>query len=396
MAPKIEQHIPSTLKTPVTLIRLIALVLCCLVLTACNPTVAQERQFLNLSAEFLGTVELPKQEFEGTPVGGLSGLTFDRQTQTFYAISDDRANRAPARFYTLRLDWPDPNAVPEGITIEQVTTLKDTTGEPFAPGTIDAEAIAISPRKTLFISSEGDINNKVAPWVKEFNRITGQEVSNVRLPARFLPDTPIRNEDPPHGVQNNLALESLTLNWTGLSAEDPFRLFTAPEAPLVQDRLPPDSEAKQGRLRLLHYVVNPVGEPVIVSENAYLLEPPPEFAFSHGLTELLALDTEGYLLSLERSFGLQGIDAKLFQVVAGDATDTSRIAILGGSLQTVQTLKKRLLLDLRDLEIALDNLEGMTLGPRLPDGSRLLVLVSDDNFNTEQVTQFLFFRLIGT
>jgi hypothetical protein len=35
----------------------------------------------------------------------------------------------------------------------------------------------------------------------------------------------------------------------------------------------------------------------------------------------------------------------------------------------------------------------MTLGSRLPDGSQSLVLVSDDNFNEAQVTQFLLFRL---
>ncbi|MDB9496553.1 esterase-like activity of phytase family protein, partial [Spirulina subsalsa CS-330] len=61
---------------------------------------------------------------------------------------------------------------------------------------------------------------------------------------------------------------------------------------------------------------------------------------------------------------------------------------------TVTPLKKRLLLDLSTLPIPLDNLEGMTLGPRLADGSSLLVLVSDNNFSAEQVTQFLFFRLM--
>lgn len=379
--------------------RLLALLFCCLTLTACSPSVAQERQFLDLAVSFLGEVELPKADFAGTPVGGISGITFDRQTQKYYALSDDRARLAPARFYTLSLDWPgdSPSAerAPEAVNIEQVTTLKDANGAAFAPGSLDPEAIALSPRGSLFISSEGDVKRKVAPWIKEFDAKTGQERSTVRLPARFLPETPIREADPPHGVQNNLAFEALTLNWTGLSAEDPFRLFTAPEAPLVQDRIPAESADKQGRLRLLHYVVNPVGDPVIVSENAYLLEPPPQLALSHGLSELLALDTEGYLLSLERSFSLSGITARLFQVVAGDATDTSRIAILGGPLSTVTPLKKRLLLDLADLDIYLDNLEAMTIGPRLPDGSRLLVLVSDDNFDKQQVTQFLFFRLTG-
>lgn len=368
------------------------------VLTACSAQALPDRAFLPLSATLIDAVTLTPEEFAGTPVGGLSGITYDRATGKFYAVSDDRAHQAPARFYTLNFEWQVDQATGEvaiaGMTIEDVTFLKTAIGDPFAPGSLDPESIAFSPRGTVFISSEGNGQANIAPWIKEFDLQTGQEVSEVPLPARFLPNVPIREDDPPHGVQNNRALESLTISWTGLSRDDPFRLFTAPEEPLTQDRSDPEV-IDQGRLRLLHYVVNPFGDPVLVSENAYLLEPPPEGAIAHGLTELLALEKEGYWLSLERSFGLGGVTGRLFQVVAGNATDTSRIAILGGELTTVTPLKKRLLVDLTELEIPLDNVEGMTLGPRLPDGSQLLVIVSDDNFSQDQVTQFIFLRLMG-
>ena len=55
--------------------------------------------------------------------------------------------------------------------------------------------------------------------------------------------------------------------------------------------------------------------------------------------------------------------------------------------------EKTLLLDLRTLGIPLDNVEGMTLGPKLPDGRQSLVLVSDNNFAASQFTQFLLFAL---
>ncbi|MEM6840530.1 MAG: esterase-like activity of phytase family protein, partial [Cyanobacteria bacterium P01_C01_bin.120] len=42
---------------------------------------------------------------------------------------------------------------------------------------------------------------------------------------------------------------------------------------------------------------------------------------------------------------------------------------------------------------AIDNLEGMTLGPPLPDGSATLWLISDDNFSDDQTTQVWLFRL---
>jgi hypothetical protein len=108
----------------------------------------------------------------------------------------------------------------------------------------------------------------------------------------------------------------------------------------------------------------------------------------------MALDPEGYFLSLERTFGFTGAGAKIFEVVTGNATDTSRIDSLAGNLGKVRSLNKKLILDLSELGIYLDNLEAMSLGPRLPDGSQSLLLVSDDNFNEDQITQFLLFRLV--
>jgi len=59
----------------------------------------------------------------------------------------------------------------------------------------------------------------------------------------------------------------------------------------------------------------------------------------------------------------------------------------------VRPAQKTLLFDLGSLGIPLDNVEGMTLGPKLPDGRQSLVLVSDNNFAASQFTQFLLFAL---
>lgn len=44
-----------------------------------------------------------------------------------------------------------------------------------------------------------------------------------------------------------------------------------------------------------------------------------------------------------------------------------------------------------DLGIPIDNIEGMTFGPPLPDGRQTLLIVSDNNFSPEQFTQFVAF-----
>ncbi|MBD2579036.1 esterase-like activity of phytase family protein [Oscillatoria sp. FACHB-1406] len=381
-----------------------ALILLAALLTACGtiPQVrAEQRIFLPLSLEFLGSYQLPETTFKDTQVGGLSALSYDRATSRFYALSDDRSQHGPARFYALKLHLDrDENGKThlEKVEIDGVTPLKTATGETYAPGSIDPEGFAISPRGTALISSESIPSQNVtaAPReavpcaIAEYNFATGQLLQTLRLPERYLPDEP---DQPPRGTQENLGFEALTLSTPSTSAEDPFRLFAAPEYSLFQDReeLTPE---RGPRLRFLHYVINPFGPPAYISENLYTLDPAPTGSFSNGLTELVALEREGFMLSLERTYGITGSGAKIFQISGGDATDTSRIPTLAGDTWKIRSLRKQLLLDLSTLGIPLDNFEGMALGPRLPDGGQMLLLVSDDNFNENQVTEFLLFRLV--
>lgn len=357
---------------------------------------AQQRTFLDISLEFLGEYQLPKMKFQDTTVGGLSGITYDRLRDRFYAISDDRSNLAPARFYTLKLDLN--NSKLQNVKIENVTFLKTKDRETYPKGSIDPEGIALTPQATIFISSEGSTSELIPPFIGEFDLKSGTLKQNLPLPERYIPDA--NGAQQQRGVQDNLGFESLTLNPIGSlpSTGEPIRLFTVTESALIQDKDPPQKD-EQGnykpqitKSRLLHYLISD-GPPIVISEHLYPLSPNPLGAIYHGVTDLLAIDQGGHFLSLERSFGLTGFGAKVYQVFTGAATDTSRIASLKGEIRAVQPVKKQLVLDLQELGIRLDNLEGLTFGPRLPDGSQSLILMSDDNFKKEQITQFLLFRL---
>lgn len=367
-------------------------------LSACSlPRVsAQQRTFLDLSLEYLGEYQLPEQKYQGTAVGGLSALAYDRRSDRFYALSDDQSVFAPARFYTLKLALSDTGI--QKVEIENVTLLKTQDGKPYPKYSIDPEGIALSPQKTVFISSEGVARNNIPPSVGEYDLQTGRLHQSFPVPQRYIPDT--NSEKQQQGVGDNLGFEALTLNPTGSipASGEPIRLFTATESALIQDRDPVQLD-EQGnpkpqitKCRLLHYLVtdNP---PILLTEHLYPLAPAPVGAAYHGLTELLAIDTGGHFLSLERSFGIFGLTVRLFQIATGAATDTSGIVSLKGELRAVTPIKKQLLLDLNELGITLDNLEAMTLGPRFPDGSQSLILVSDNNFSNTQITQFLLFRL---
>ena len=369
------------------------------VCTACTipPAVARDRSFPEMSLNFLGEYQLPKITFEGTPVGGLSGITYDPKGMSaatskayrFYAISDDKSENGEARFYSLRLDLTSSDSANirlKKVEVEGVTSLKKTDGETFPWDSIDPQGIALSPRNSVFVASEGIAHTGIPPFVGEFDLKTGKLRGNLPIPKRYIPDA--SDEKQQQGVLDNLGFESLSIDPETFSPGglDPFRLFVASEGPLMQD-LDPEQASK---LRLLHYIIVDK-TPQLVSENLYTLDQFP-MTVLNGLTELVTIGG-GQFLSLERSFGLSGYSARIYQVAAGAATDTSRIESFKGQMATIEPVRKKLLLDLSELGIPLYNLEGMTLGPRLPDGSQSLVLVSDDSFDEAQKTQFILLGL---
>lgn len=372
----------------------LALLLTLVVITGCSlPQVsAEERLFLNLSLDWLDTYTLPMQDFQGTVVGGLSALAYDRERDRLYLLSDDRSNLGPARFYTAQLTLDTRTGQPKigTLALESVTPLQAEDGQPYGAGQVDPEGIALSPRQSLFVASEGVASDGIPPFIQEFDRATGQWRGTLPMPARFIPQVV---EGQSQGVQNNLSFEALTLNPGSSTANslEPFRLFAATESSLIQD-IDPDDPSGIVPIHWLHYQVGD-SLSTLLAEHLYLLDPGPEGSVDNGLTEILALDQAGHFLALERSFGITGLSARLYQAAIGGATDTSGFATLRGDRTGIEPIRKRSLFDFSTLDTPVDNLEGMALGPRLPDGSQSLLLLSDNNFNEVQTTQLWLFRL---
>ncbi len=346
--------------------------------------------------DFLGEVTFDTGfTFGNTLVGGLSGITYDRFNNLYYSISDDRSQFDPARFYTLNIDLSDSALNSGDIAFTGVTTLTDANGNPFAPLSLDPEGIALTNRGSLFISSEGEVDPVAGrvtnPFVNQFS-LQGQQFQALPVPDKFLPTA-----DGSSGIRNNLAFESLTLSPDGRF------LFTAIENALIQDG--PTADLENGSpSRIVQYNLL-TGQPE--QEFVYFTDPvatesvPPGQFQTNGLVELLALDNTGTLLGLERSFSVgAGNSIKLYQVQTQGALDVSSIDGFDG-LEIDSPVKKQLLLDFADLDLPLDNIEGVTFGPTLPDGRQSLIVVSDNNFNVgnpndpndNQFTQFLAFAL---
>lgn len=356
------------------------------------PALARDRVFLDLSLDFLGEYKLPKTDFLDTPVGGLSAVTYDRRRDRFYAVSDDPSLLAPARFYTFKIAFNSATTEKieiQKVDIESVKFLTNKDGQTFAKESITPKGIAITPEQTVFISGYSATGDSFAPFVQEFD-MNGKMLQSLPIPQRYIAKAVDEKES--LDIQQTSAFESLTFNPTGNipTSGEPVNLFTATSLALVQDREPYSSD-KGAKSRFLHYLIG-YGSPVLLAEYFYPLEPTSSSA-TNSLVELLSVDLGGHFLSLERSKEQSGFNENIFQLATGGATDTSRIDSLKGEIKGIRPIKKKLLLDLKNLGIPLDNLQGMTLGPRLRDGTQSLLLVSDNNFDDQQATQFLLFRL---
>ncbi|MFM7888829.1 MAG: esterase-like activity of phytase family protein [Pseudanabaena sp.] len=360
---------------------------------------ASNRTFLNVSLDFINEYKLPKQEFENTPVGGLSGLTYDRLENTFYAISNDRSEFAPARFYALKLKFSSEPEHPnlDDVEVIGVDFLKDKTGNTYPKDEVDPEGIALTGDHTVLISSEGVTSKGIPPFIDEFDLLTGKWLRSLPIPQRYLfepkpvptekPNIPKNKKTEPQGVRDNLGFEALTVIRD--SVGDPYRVFAITENALAQDTQLDASQPSESRF--LHYLVGNIA-PLIVAEHRYPVEAMTPPVTQVGVNDLVALDHGGHFLTIERSNGSAGLSAKIWQIATGSADDTSSIKSFRSS-PNVRSIRKELVLDLATLGIKLDNLEGMAIGPRLADGSQSLILVSDDNFSDRQFTQFLVFRL---
>jgi len=326
--------------------------------------------------------------------GGVSGITFDPtpgpSSKDLLGICDDRET---SRLFIFRMEGEG-----TAFRVDLRAYFPLPTG-PDAPQALDAEGIAMGRSGRIYVASEGvqSRDPRVPPSITIYNR-RAEYLGQLPVPERFIA---AERGEVTRGMRENGGFESLTVT------ADERHLFTATELPLVQDGPPPSFE-RGGLARILEY--QPDGDSFRPArEFAYPLDAVAKADFTprisiNGIVELLALSpTE--LLVMERSFAVEPGERprsvariRIYRASLADASDVSRVESLQKQ-RRLRLVRKTLLLDLADVKglspelAALDNFEGMAFGPTLADGSRSLLLVSDDNFSTRQRTSFLLFRI---
>ncbi|MFG6413772.1 esterase-like activity of phytase family protein [Roseateles sp. DC23W] len=364
---------------------------------------------LSQTLTYLGQQIVPTSAtFRGLPAGGLSSIDYVAATGHYLAICDDRSDRGPARFYELALDLSKfrRSATPgdAGVSWVNMTTIQDLNGQPFGRNQVDPESLRLDARRQLiYWSNEGQRMNTGLqnPTLRRMHP-DGRPAGEFTLPAYYLPtgsagglaagDT---------GPYNNLAFESVALTPDGKS------LWTMTENGLAQDSLP-TAVGRGSRARMLSFDLDTgkAGAEYIYDVAPLPFPPAREGDFAtNGVPDMLALSDHEFIV-IERAYAVgaatPGVAAlnqqptsntiKLFKVDTRGATDVSGWTSIKG--REVVPVKRTLLLDLSSLThddgsvLAVDNIEGITLGPVI-NGKRTLILVSDNNFNPAQFTQFI-------
>lgn len=328
--------------------------------------------------ELIGATQIASDAvFDGLAVGGLSGL--DRLPGGAYlAISDDKGDGRPPRFYRLGITL-DPATHGMTVRVDAQVPLRDRAGVPFPTdhAVVDPEAIRHEANGRILWSSEGtwsaDPAKRVQPAIYESDA-RGRVLRTFDLPSAYL-----YADNRTRGAVSNGVLEGLAIGPKGA-------VFAINEVPAYEDA-PAGAARDAAALHRLTRFDPRTGRPV----RQYVYDVPDG---RYSVSELLAIDDRRFL-TIERKTPFdarQGVRARIvLSRIAGDTTDVLACPALPRCPAVPMT--REVLVDLpgRYQGVLIDNLEGLAWGARLTDGRRTLIAVADDNFSKDEVTQFLAF-----
>ena len=346
------------------------------------------------SLKLWSVIEIPfDKTFQNTKVGGLSGIDYDKKNDLYYLICDDRSVYNNSRFYTAKIPLLE-NKI-QSIDFQSVIALKNENRTAFGnwnstPTTsADPEDIRFNPKtNTLIWSSEGA---RVVTGEKQI--LQNPSLNSMDLEGNFLntftlPEN-LKMQQEEKGPRNNGTLE-------GIAFDSKFKtIYSHTEEPLFEDGDQANT-SKGGLIRLYQFDTKTKKN---TAQFGYklepiALEPNPKGSFAVNGVSAIQYYGKNQLLVVERSYstGTQACTVKVFLCNLKNATNVQNSATLQN--QNLQLASKKLILNMDDLGIFIDNVEGITFGPKLANGNQSIIFVSDNNFSDKQKTQVLVFELV--
>ena len=360
---------------------------------SCSTVKTNETANSNPSFTLLNSIEIPfNQEFKNTVVGGLSSIDYDAKNDLYYFICDDRAVYNDARFYTAKIHLAA-NKI-DSFAFQNVVSLKNAAAEKFSnwekqpDKSIDPEELRYNPKtNTVVWSSEG-----ARVIAKDFSVLQNPAIQTAAVNGNFVNefDLPanLNMQKEEKGPRSNGVLEGLTFN------KNYTALYTNIEEPLYED----DSKASLTKGGLIRLYAFDVKSRKNTAQYGYQLdpiahEPNPKDGFAVNGVSAIQYYGKDQLLVVERSYsvGKQACTIKVYLCDFSKATDVKNIDSLQNHEFTLAS--KKLILNMDDLGVFIDNIEGLTFGPKLANGKQSLLFVSDNNFSDKQKTQVLLFEV---
>lgn len=356
--------------------------------TASVPSVSHVR--------FVNQFVLPNAlSFQGTVVGGLSGIDYDRKRDQYYLICDDPSAFSPARFYTMKIPV-SANGI-DSVIVTGVTTILDPLGNPYPDirkdriHSADLEAMRYDPsRDELVRSTEGqrvinpDTIQLQSPDIVIMDR-------NGRYKDSFFLPSNLRIQREEKGPRHNSVLEGLAFD------EKNNQLFVSVEDALYEDGPKAGLGDSTALIRIFRFDRKTRKQ---TAAYAYELDPvpypaTPAGAFKiNGVSDIMSIGNNR-LLVIERAWSTGRVPSNI-RVYLADLNNAQDISGIPSLSQTPprQLISKKLLLNMDDLGFPIYNVEGVTLGPKLPNGHPTLLFVVDDNFSKTEKSQFLLFEIV--
>jgi hypothetical protein len=229
------------------------------------------------------------------------------------------------------------------------------------------------------------ISDEYGPALSVFD-FSGKRIKQIDVPQKFQVAKPSATPsdelaDNSVGRQTNSGFEGVAISADGGT------LYAMVQRPLIQDSEPGKFDKRVGlNCRLLEIDLK-------TSKTRELIYPLDDG--TTGVSELLAVGPQ-QLLALERD-GLGGEEARrkmIYRINLADATDCSNVSALpvGELPQHLRPVSKKPFLDLLDPrwkiagETCPEKFEGLTFGPTLSDGRRLLLVTVDNDFRSDRDT----------
>ncbi|TMM28600.1 esterase-like activity of phytase family protein [Polaribacter aestuariivivens] len=350
-------------------------ILCICFLQSCKN---EKKATLHFLDEF---VLQDSMEFKNTFIGGLSGV--DYANNHYYFVIDDAKN---PRYLKAKINLE--NSKIDTIILEDVIDLKDSTNTFYQNNYLDLESIFVDETTNeINFVSEGSVNYKKPPFVFSTN-LKGSFLK------KYLQPKTLRNEQ---NMKHNATFEasSKSYNNTGF--------WVAMEGVLKSDGVEPTFAETNSPIRITYFDNKTQNA---TKQFAYQLEkitkPAKGNINLNGVTAILEYEKNKFFIverTYQNGYGSYGNIIRIFDAQVQE--NSSNILAIDSLINTNYIpLKKQLLFNFEDVKNELtdgiiDNIEGITFGPKLANGNKSLILVSDDNFQVygKQLNQFILLEI---